>query len=83
MDLRKVLWLAGGVATRGAAVGRRGGAEALGWTVLVAPSGFGPRAGAGQDGRLGPRLRYAYARGRLRGPRAAVCGRPESDTSGA
>ncbi|CAI9155722.1 unnamed protein product [Rangifer tarandus platyrhynchus] len=67
----------------GAAFGRRGGLKALGWTSLVAPGGFGPRTGARQDRRSGPRLRSAYACGRLRGPRAAVRGGPESDTSGA
>ena len=51
---------------------RRGGAgRTSSWfTALVAPGGFGHRAGAGQDGRSGPRLGCAQARRRLRGPRA-------------
>ena len=69
-SLRKVLCLEGGVGARGASVGRRGGADELWFTALVAPGGFGHRAGAGQDGRSGPRLGCAQARRRLRGPRA-------------
>ena len=67
-SLRKVLCLEGGVGARGASVGRRGGADELWFTALVAPGGFGHRAGAGQDGRSGPRLGCAQARRRLRGP---------------
>ena len=71
-SLRKVLCLEGGVGARGASGGRRGGAgRTSSWfTALVAPGGFGHRAGAGQDGRSGPRLGCAQARRRLRGPRA-------------
>ena len=65
-SLRKVLCLEGGVGARGASVGRRGGADELWFTALVAPGGFGHRAGAGQDGRSGPRLGCAQARRRLR-----------------
>lgn len=54
----------------GASVGRRGGADELWSPALVAAGGFGHRAGAGQDGRSGPRLGCAWARRRLRGPRA-------------
>lgn len=53
-----------------ASVGRRGGADELWSPALVAAGGFGHRAGAGQDGRSGPRLGCAWARRRLRGPRA-------------
>ena len=40
-SLRKVLCLEGGVGARGASVGRRGGADELWFTALVAPGGFG------------------------------------------
>ena len=54
-SLRKVVCLAGGVGARGSSVGRRGGAEALGWTAPPwLPLGLGTGQVPGGMGAQGP-----------------------------